>query len=300
MAILFSRRSGIHYLDHARVLADGKEVAYAQEKRGLTRFWAIPTENTVVLLLGPGTSLTQKAAERLAEDGVMVAFTAGGATPLFLASQSEYRPTGRLQSWISWWPDPARRLVVAKALQQERLAQIRRCWPGIGDGFTVPEALLSAHEEALAASPDITHVMAAEGRFAKQLYRESAAQRQIPWPGRDTQPRAQAGRKDPLNEALDRGNYLAYGIAAATLWALGLPPSLPVTHGATRAGGLVFDLADMFKDAVVLPVSVESACQRQGASQDHRNALTAAFHDLNIIPLCFAVMDRMTALGAAR
>jgi CRISPR-associated protein Cas1 len=34
---------------------------------------------------------------------------------------------------------------------------------------------------------------------------------------------------------------------------LGLPHGLAVLHGKTRRGGLVFDIADLVKDAVILP-----------------------------------------------
>lgn len=40
---------------------------------------------------------------------------------------------------------------------------------------------------------------------------------------------------------------------------LGLPHGLAVLHGKTRRGGLVFDVADLIKDAVVLPQAFISA-----------------------------------------
>jgi len=36
-------------------------------------------------------------------------------------------------------------------------------------------------------------------------------------------------------------------------WVLGLPHGLAVLHGKTRRGGLVFDVADLIKDALILP-----------------------------------------------
>ena len=58
---------------------------------------------------------------------------------------------------------------------------------------------------------------------------------------------------DPANRFLDHGNYLAYGLGATAAWVLGLPHGLAVLHGKTRRGGLVFDIADLMKDAVILP-----------------------------------------------
>ncbi|MFT8597661.1 type I-F CRISPR-associated endonuclease Cas1f [Acetobacter orientalis] len=66
---------------------------------------------------------------------------------------------------------------------------------------------------------------------------------------------------DPANRFLDHGNYLAYGLGATTAWVLGLPHGLAVLHGKTRRGGLVFDIADLVKDATILPQAFLSAMQ---------------------------------------
>jgi CRISP-associated protein Cas1 len=58
---------------------------------------------------------------------------------------------------------------------------------------------------------------------------------------------------DEANAFLNHGNYLAYGLAATTLWVLGIPHGFAVMHGKTRRGALVFDVADLVKDAIVLP-----------------------------------------------
>lgn len=64
---------------------------------------------------------------------------------------------------------------------------------------------------------------------------------------------------DPANRFLDHGNYLAYGLGATATWVLGIPHGLAVLHGKTRRGGLVFDVADLVKDALVLPQAFISA-----------------------------------------
>ncbi len=52
---------------------------------------------------------------------------------------------------------------------------------------------------------------------------------------------------------------MAYGLGATATWVLGLPHGLSVLHGKTRRGGLVFDVADLIKDASVLPQAFVSA-----------------------------------------
>ena len=63
------------------------------------------------------------------------------------------------------------------------------------------------------------------------------------------------GGTDIANRFLDHGNYLTYGLAAVATWVLGLPHGLSVLHGKTRRGGLVFDVADLIKDALILPLA---------------------------------------------
>ena len=64
---------------------------------------------------------------------------------------------------------------------------------------------------------------------------------------------------DIANQFLDHGNYLAYGLGATACWVIGLPHGLAILHGKTRRGGLVFDVADIVKDALVLPQAFISA-----------------------------------------
>lgn len=56
-----------------------------------------------------------------------------------------------------------------------------------------------------------------------------------------------------INNFLNHGNYLVYGLAATALWVLGIPHGFAVVHGKNRRGALVFDNADVIKDAIVLP-----------------------------------------------
>jgi hypothetical protein len=42
----------------------------------------------------------------------------------------------------------------------------------------------------------------------------------------------------------------AYGLAATTLWVLGIPHGFALMHGKTRRGALVFDIADLIKDSL--------------------------------------------------
>jgi len=284
--ILHSKRANLYYLEHCRVLVNGGRVEYVTEAGADSLYWNIPIANTTVLLLGTGTSVTQAAMRELARAGVMVGFCGGGGTPLFAANeveqavawfspQSEYRPTEYLQGWVRFWFDESLRLAAAKAFQQARLERIARIW---GDGRSLAEAgfrpdgarlasLLADARSTVAAAPDNTTLLTEEARLTKQLFRLACQAT-----GYGDFVRAKDGSgSDPANRFLDHGNYLAYGLGATAAWVLGLPHGLAVLHGKTRRGGLVFDIADLIKDAHILPRAFLSAVNGD-SEQEFRDA----------------------------
>lgn len=273
-SILHSKRANLYYLEHCRVLVNGGRVEYVTDAGKQSLYWNIPIANTTSVLLGTGTSITQAAMRELAKAGVMVGFCGGGGTPLFAAGereldiawqlpQSEYRPTEYLQWWVGFWFDDAKRLEAAKRLQQARLGWIRRQWLNNRHlseaGFDVDasklDALLTASSHALAQVSESMNLLTEEARLSKQLFRLAAHAT-----GYGEFSRAKRGSgADPANRFLDHGNYLAYGLGATATWVLGLPHGLAILHGKTRRGGLVFDAADLVKDAIILPQAFISA-----------------------------------------
>ncbi|SFP30131.1 CRISPR-associated protein, Cas1 family [Pseudomonas sp. NFPP07] len=272
--ILHSKRANIYYLQHCRVLVNGGRVEYVTDAGKQSLYWNIPIANTTTVLLGTGTSITQAAMRELARAGVLVGFCGGGGTPLFSANemdievawfspQSEYRPTEYLQRWVAFWFDDRLRLEAAKAFQRLRLEHIQRHWGDRGAfakaGFQIAPALLdnalTQSLNALNAAPDHTFLLTEEARLTKRLFKLAAEATQYG----DFVRAKRGGGSDPANRFLDHGNYLAYGLAATATWVLGLPHGLAVLHGKTRRGGLVFDVADLVKDGLILPQAFISA-----------------------------------------
>lgn len=272
--IIHSKRANIYYLQYCRVLVNGGRVEYVTGAANRNLYWNIPIANTTVLLLGTGTSITQAAMRELSKAGVLVGFCGGGGTPLFnaierevddvawLQPQSEYRPTEYLQRWVHFWFDDKKRLEVAKLFQYARLAFIENQW---AKNCNLKELELAADEslyqllkqsqEAIKHKHSANDLLAEEARLTKLLYRLIATKS-----GYGSFTRAKRGKgTDPANSFLDHGNYLAYGLGATATWVLGLPHGLAVLHGKTRRGGLVFDVADLVKDALVLPQAFLSA-----------------------------------------
>ncbi|WP_067651629.1 type I-F CRISPR-associated endonuclease Cas1f [Dokdonella koreensis] len=271
--ILHSKRANIYYLQHCRVLVNGGRVEYVTDAGKRSLYWNIPIANTTTLLLGTGTSITQAAIRELAKAGVMVGFCGGGGAPLFSANemdvdvawfspQSEYRPTEYLQAWVRFWFDDDLRLAAAKAFQQARTQHIASEWQrrALRDAGFAPDVerlleMLDRTRRQIDLAQDTVALLTEEARLTKALFKLA-----VDAVGYGDFTRAKRGSgTDPANRFLDHGNYLAYGLGATAAWVLGLPHGLAVLHGKTRRGGLVFDIADLVKDASILPRAFLSA-----------------------------------------
>lgn len=287
--ILHSKRANIYYLQHCRVLVNGGRVEYVTDQGKESLYWNIPIANTTSMLLGTGTSITQAAIRELAKAGVLVGFCGGGGTPLFSANevdfevswfspQSEYRPTEYLQAWVKFWFDDDLRLQAAKALQQARLSRLQQEWTkrALRDaGFSVDierlEGLVQKSAVRVASMPDTMALLTEEARLTKALFKLA-----VDTVNYGDFARAKRGTgTDPANRFLDHGNYLAYGLGATATWVLGLPHGLAVLHGKTRRGGLVFDAADLVKDAAILPQAFLSAMRGDEEQQFRQNCIEA-------------------------
>ncbi len=288
-SILHSQRANLYYLEHCRVLVNSGRVEYVTDTGKRSLYWNIPIANTTSILLGTGTSITQAAMRELAKAGVLVGFCGGGGTPLFSANevdvevawmspQSEYRPTEYLQAWVRFWFDDGLRLHAAKQLQTWRLQRLLVQWNARAlreAGFAVDlerlKSLVQQFTVLIANAPDVTALLTDEARLTKALFKLA-----VDAVGYGEFTRAKRGSgTDAANRFLDHGNYLAYGLGATATWVLGLPHGLAVLHGKTRRGGLVFDAADLVKDAAILPQAFLSAMRGDDEIQFRRQCIEA-------------------------
>lgn len=284
-AILHSKRANIYYLEKCRVMQKDGRVLYLTEAKNENQYWNIPIANTTCILLGTGTSVTQAAMRMLAQAGVLVGFCGGGGTPLLMATeiewlcpQSEYRPTEYMQGWMQFWFDNTKRLQAAKQLQCSRISYLQRIWSKDSDlkteGFDTDSSEIQlALDNSLCKidrADSADELLQIEAVLTKNLYKNAAKSTQY---GDFVREREAV---DTANTFLNHGNYLAYGLAATALWVLGISHSFAVMHGKTRRGALVFDVADLIKDALVLPQAFISA-KENATEQEFRQQCLQAF-----------------------
>ncbi|EMI5489868.1 type I-F CRISPR-associated endonuclease Cas1 [Providencia stuartii] len=293
--ILHSKRANMYYLEHCRVMQKDGRVLYLTEAKNENLYFNIPIANTTVLMLGTGTSITQAAMRMLSQAGVLVGFCGGGGTPLYMASevewltpQSEYRPTEYLQSWMRFWFDDTKRLRAAKSLQRARIKYLQKIWQNSrelqNEGFIYNDSLIQSALDTFQIRTDTAtnsqELLLTEAQLTKTLYKYAA--------NNTGQKHFSRQHKsiDKANAFLNHGNYLAYGLAASCLWVLGIPHGFAVMHGKTRRGALVFDIADLIKDAIVLPWSF--ICAKEDASeQEFRQQILQSFVDNHALDYLF-------------
>lgn len=184
----------------------------------------LPVSGLSVLMLGPGTSITQPAITSCTRAGTTVMFTGGGGVPAY----SHATP---LTSSARWAIAQAR--LVAQEKHQRTAALV-----------------LYKKQLGIEHMPGgtIATMRGLEGRTIRNLYRDTAKKYKI------THFRRQVDAEDNVNMALNIANSILYGCAAAACAAIGVNPALGIIHrGDSRS--LLFDLADIYKPSLSIPVA---------------------------------------------
>lgn len=201
----------------------------------------LPVSGLAVLMLGPGTSITQPAMTSCTRAGTTVMFTGGGGVPAY----SHATP---LTSSARWAIAQAR--LVAQEKHQKTAALI-----------------LYKRQLGMEHMPGgtIASMRGIEGRMMRNLYQSTAKKYKIAGFKRDTK------SEDNINIALNIGNSILYGCAAAACAAIGVNPALGVIHRGD-ARSLLFDLADLYKPSITIPVAF--ACHNsKDVTQDARTGI---------------------------
>lgn len=187
----------------------------------------LPVGGIAVLALGPGTSITQPAVMSLTRSGTTIVFSGNGGFNAYAAAT----PITSSHRW---------------AIAQAHLIADE-------DATTAATVLLYKRQLGLGILPGSTvnSMRGIEGRTIRDLYKQLARKHKIQGFKRDT------ASDDPVNNGLNMGNAIMYGCAAAACTSIGLSLSLGIIHrGNSRS--LIFDLADLYKPSVTIPIAFQS------------------------------------------
>ena len=299
--ILLSKRANIFYLDKVRILQKDERLVYlTQTGAEIQQYFNVPERNTALLLLGKGSSITDSAARKLAESNVLVGFCGSGGTTLFstidmvfLNPHSEYGPTTYMQQWCRKWFDEPRRIAMASSLIHRRVEICLKLWAKNSDliakSVTIPDLISSRFLDRTVKANTSEDILLAEAQWAKSLYALLANGYKMDFvrsPGQGLE----TTEHERINGYLDHGNYLAYGLAGVALNGLGISYCFPLLHGKTRRGALVFDVADLIKDALVMPLAFACGKDPKMKEKDFRAALIESLNKNHALDLLFDVV----------
>lgn len=195
----------------------------------------VPAASLGVLLLGPGTNVTHRAMELIGDVGASVLWVGEHGVRYYASGKPLTHSARLLIAQAELVSNTRSRLAVAKKMYQMRFA-----------GEDVAKLTMQ-------------QLRGKEGARVRKIYRECAAQTGVEWNGREYDP-DDFDDGSLVNQALSAGNACLYGLAHSVITALGCSPGLGFVHtGHERS--FVYDVADLYKAEVVIPVAFELAAQ---------------------------------------
>lgn len=226
-----SDRMTFIYLEHCKLNREDGAITVTDE-RGVIH---IPAAAISVLLLGPGTDVTQRAMELIGDAGVSVAWV-GEHGVRYYAGGCALTHSARLLI----------KQAECVSNQRKHLQVVRKMYELRFEGEDT-------------AGLTLQQLRGREGSRMRKLYKACAARTGVAWNGRAYDP-DDFSVGDPVNQALSAGNACLYGLAYSVISALGCSPGLGFVHiGHERS--FVYDVADLYKAEITIPIAFEIAAE---------------------------------------
>ncbi|WP_432642916.1 type I-E CRISPR-associated endonuclease Cas1e [Acidaminococcus sp.] len=195
----------------------------------------LPAASISVLILGPGTDVSHRAMELIGDAGVTVIWTGEHGVRYYASGQSLTHRAGLLLEQAKRVNNQRLHLDVVRKMYQLRFPQ--------EDVSTLT----------------LQQLRGREGSRIRNVYRECSKKWNVPWNGREYDPE-NFEASDTVNKALSMGHTCLYGLAHAVIAALGCSPGLGFVHVGHDCS-FVYDIADLYKAEVTIPVAFETAAQ---------------------------------------
>jgi len=234
--------------------------------------YRIPFQTVSMILLGPGSTVSHDALRLLARHGTALAAVGEDGVRAYTAPPLMPDTSALARRQVRCWSDAeGARLSIARKMYAWRLGEV------------LPHR-------------DIAVLRGIEGARMKELYRLTAQRFGISWSGRRYD-RANPNAADLSNQAINHAATAVEAAAAIAVAATATVPQLGFIHE-DSGQSFVLDIADLFRDAVTLPIAFEAAARaakRPDETIDRivRRIAGARFHRDQLIP---KMIDRIKEL----
>lgn len=235
------------YVEHARVDRHENAIAF-WDAEGMT---PVPVASLAVIMLGPGTSVTQAAVRVLAENNCLVIWCGEENVRFYALGTGGTRSAARLIHQARMASDEQLRLQVVRRMYRMRF------------------------EEDLPEEITIEELRGKEGSRVRTAYARTSAETGIQWSGRSYD-RGNWRAADPVNRALSSANSCLYGLCHAAILSAGYSPALGFIHVGKQLS-FVYDIADLYKVDLTIPVAFKIAAE---SPSDPERAVRLAMRDI--------------------
>jgi CRISPR-associated protein Cas1 len=220
-----------HYIEHAVVDRSQNSIETIQES-GRTQ---VPAAWLSLIILGPGTSITQAAMKVLMENGCSVLWAGEDGMRCYAYGLGETRRSYHLIRQAELVSNPRTREEVVRKMYKMRFTT------ELQDGLSLAQ------------------IRGMEGVRVRETYAKASHHYGVPWAGRWFD-RNQWMTSDPINQALSAANSLLNGICQTAITTGGYSTGLGFVHTG-RMLSFVYDIADLYKTEITIPAAFETIAE---------------------------------------
>ncbi|MDO5738014.1 MAG: type I-E CRISPR-associated endonuclease Cas1e [Eubacteriales bacterium] len=247
LTFLYVERSKIHRQDGAVTIRDDEGMAF------------VPAAMLSVLILGPGTNISHRAIELIAEVGASVLWLGEQGVRFYAGGKPMSHSSRLLERQAKLVSNSRSRLSVARQMYQMRF----------------PDEDVS--------KLTMQQLRGKEGARVRRIYRENSERTGVPWDKREYDSQ-NFEDGNAINQALSAAHACLYGVCYAAIEALGCSPGLGFVHtGNIRS--FVYDMADLYKAEITIPVAFDVAAEEvEDIGSVVRRRVRDVFHEVKILP----------------
>ncbi|WP_037412856.1 type I-E CRISPR-associated endonuclease Cas1e [Silanimonas lenta] len=266
-------RHGLLWLEYGRLSVEDGTLRFVAAKSETLDAgdYAIPYQAVSMILLGPGTSLTQDVLRLCARHGTLIAAVGEGGVKSYTAPPMGQGRSDVARRHAERWADPTLRLDTARRLYAWRFGRI------------LPHR-------------DIETLRGIEGARIKESYKLVAQRFGIHWQGRRYD-RQNPNAADLPNQALNHAATFVEAAADLAVAAVGALPPLGFIHE-DSSNAFTLDVADLYRVDLTLPLAFAAVRafrdgEAENLEREVRRRATKLFRQEKLIP---RMIDRIKEL----
>lgn len=228
-----SDRVSFIYIEHAKINRIDSAITVL-DYRGTV---SIPAAMIGVLFLGPGTDISHRAIELIADTGTCIIWVGERGVRYYASGRALAHSTKFLEKQAKLVSNNRTRLEVARKMYEMRF-----------DGENVSKLTMQ-------------QLRGREGSRIRRIYRRLSKEYNVEWNGREYNVDDFDDATD-VNKALTAANISLYGVCQSIICALGMSPGLGFVHTG-HDKSFVYDIADLYKAEITIPTAFQIASSVQ-------------------------------------